>query len=339
MSYDCTAHFNGSVMESAYEALLLVSFGGPEDMEHVMPFLENVTRGRNVPRERLQSVAKHYELFGGISPINEQNRLLIASISRELERRNISLPIYWGNRNWHPYLTDTVREMTRDGIRKAIAFVTSAYGSYSSCRMYLNDIDRARDEVGEQAPIVHKLPLFYNNEQFIVANADHLVTALNKVPAEYRQSTAIVFSAHSIPLTMADNCAYSAQLDETARLVCARSGLSKYHLVYQSRSGPPSQPWLEPDVCDYIRAAADNGTTHVVILPIGFICDHMEVMYDIEIEARQVAQECGVVLERAACAGTHPAFISMIADMIAGSLQSPHNNEFQSCRSDCCPAR
>lgn len=327
-------------MNSPYDALVLVSFGGPEGPEQVIPFLENVVRGRNVPRERLLSVAHHYEIFGGVSPINEQNRLLIKALNEALLSRAIDLPVYWGNRNWHPYLSDTVKQMAADGVKKALAFVTSAYSSYSGCRMYINDIESARAAAGEVAPIIHKLPVFYNNALFVEANADHLLQTLHEIPVERREDAVIIFTAHSIPLSMADSCAYVEQLQETCRLVCqrARPG-AEFKLVYQSRSGAPGQPWLEPDVCDYLREVSKvSSAKDVVIQPIGFISDHMEVMYDIEVEARGVASELGLNLYRAPTAGTHPKFVDMICDLIQDKLEKPELDSFQSCAPDCCPA-
>ncbi len=324
-------------MDSPYDALLLVSFGGPEGMDDVMPFLKNVTRGRNIPIERLEAVAHHYELFGGVSPINEQNRLLIHALSDELKKYEIPLPIYWGNRNWHPYLTDTVKEMTAHGIRKALAFVTSTYSSYSGCRTYLNDIDNARQSAGAAAPVIHKLPVFYDHPLFIEANADHLQQTLEEISVDRRGGAQIVFTAHSIPSYMADNCSYTSQLEETCRLVCARAGRRDYTLVYQSRSGPPGQAWLGPDICDFIREISTKSISQdVVIQPVGFISDHMEVMYDIDVEARDVASQMGVRLYRAKTAGTHPSFVSMIRELITAKLMSPEPASFQSCAFDCC---
>lgn len=332
--------FQDAHMETPYDAILILSFGGPEGMDDVMPFLENVTRGRNIPRERLLSVAHHYELFGGISPINEQNRQLIKALKPELVSRHIDLPVYWGNRNWHPFVEDTFQQMATDGVTKVIAFATSAYGSYSGCRMYLDDIARGINAAGTNAPVVHKLPLFYNHPLFIEANCDHLTQALQQLPEERRQSAHVVFTAHSVPLSMAQNCHYEKQLAEAASLTCARAGLTSYQLVYQSRSGPPSQPWLGPDICDFLKSVASDATTSrdVIVQPIGFISDHMEVMFDIEVEAKQVAAECGLNLIRAATAGTHPAFIRMIAELIESRITSPQPNDYMSCPPDCCPS-
>jgi protoporphyrin/coproporphyrin ferrochelatase len=329
---------------SDYEAILIVSFGGPECMGDVMPFLKNVLRGRNVPRERMLEVANHYELFGGVSPINEQNRKLIAALKQELEANGPPLPIYWGNRNWHPMLEDTVRQMANDGIKKALAFVTSAYSSYSSCRQYLEDIARAQQVIGPKATRIDKLRAFYNHPGFIEANVDNVRVALNKIPAARRASTQIVFSAHSIPLSMAANCDYEAQLQETCRLVAEAVRHDRWRLVYQSRSGPSSQLWLGPEVLDYLRELKGVGANDVVVAPVGFVSDNMEIVYDLDTGARQLAEEIGLNMIRASTAGCHPAFIKMIRDLILerinlgvtpkylGTRGLSHNL----CPADCC---
>ncbi|MCA1614049.1 MAG: ferrochelatase, partial [Acidobacteria bacterium] len=274
-------------MTDNYDALLVVSFGGPEGMGEVIPFLENVLRGRNVPRERLEAVAHHYELFGGVSPINGQNRRLIAALRAELDARGPALPVYWGNRNWHPFLADALRQMRDDGVTRALAFVTSAYSSYSGCRQYREDIERARAEVGGDAPAVDKLRVFYNHPGFVSPNAESLRAALAQLPADRRAGARVAFTAHSIPLSMASGCDYHAQLEETCRLVARAAGVTDWRLVFQSRSGPPAQPWLEPDICDHLRALRAEGVRDVVVHPVGFISDHMEVIYDLDTEARR----------------------------------------------------
>lgn len=294
-----------------YDALLVVSFGGPKGMDDVIPFLENVLRGRNVPRERMLQVARHYELFGGVSPINQQNRELIAALEQELEKHGPRLPIYWGNRNWHPMLADTIRQMASDGIQNALAFVTSAYSSYSSCRQYLQNISDAREQVGATAPRVEKLRAFYNHPLFIEANVDHIREAIRQP-----QHPNLVFTAHSIPESMAANCDYVAQLTETGNLIAQELNIQNWQLVYQSRSGSPSQPWLGPDICDHLKDLRSVGVTEVVVAPIGFVSDHMEVVYDLDVEARKVANEIGMKLVRAKTAGTHPAFVRMIRELM-----------------------
>ena len=319
-------------MKMDYDALLLVSFGGPEGMDDVIPFLENVLRGRNVPRERMLQVAHHYEMFGGVSPINQQNRNLIAALEKELAQHGPPLQIYWGNRNWHPLLPDTLRQMAADGIRNALAFVTSGYSSYSSCRQYLQNISDAQAVVGPDAPRVEKLRVFYNHPLFIEANVDHIRAALNQL--EDPESADLVFTAHSIPESMAANCDYVSQLATTGALIAREVKFAKWHLVYQSRSGSPMQPWLGPDVCDHLRALRDEDVTNVVVAPIGFVSDHMEVVYDLDVEARKVADEIGMKMVRAATAGTHPAFVKMIRELILERI----DNEvpINICAPDCC---
>ena len=291
-------------------------------MDEVMPFLENVLRGRSVPRERMLEVAHHYELFGGVSPINAQNRALIAALEKELERSGPRLPVYWGNRNWHPMLADTLRRMMDDGIERALGFATSAYSSYSSCRQYQENISRAREEVGERAPLIEKLRPFYNHPGFIEANAEHVRAALEEIPAGRRAAAHLAFTAHSIPLAMAENSDYEAQLQESSRLVAERAGRESWRLVFQSRSGPPTQSWLEPDICDYLRELKQVGASDVVISPVGFISDHMEVLYDLDTEAKALAAELGINMLRAATAGTHPAFIGMIRELILERIET-----------------
>ena len=295
-----------------YEAVVIVSFGGPEGPADVIPFLENVLRGRPVPRARLEQVAGHYHQFGGVSPINAQNRALVAALRAELDAQGPHLPVYWGNRNWAPYLTDTLSQMTADGVRRALALVTSAYSSYSGCRQYLDEIDAARAALGGRAPVVDKIRAYFDDPGFVQANAERLEVAL----AEAGPGAEVLFSAHSIPEAMAERCPYRAQLEATAGLVAARAGWGgSPRVVYQSRSGPPGQPWLGPDVADAVRALP-AGTPAVVVAPIGFVSDHMEVVYDLDVELAAVASEVGIRLVRAGTAGTHPAFIAGIRALI-----------------------
>lgn len=305
-----------SLTNDSYDAILVVSFGGPEGRDDVMPFLENVLRGKNVPRERMLQVAEHYYHFGGVSPINEQNRQLIAALEAELAAHNLNLPVYWGNRNWHPMLPDALRQMRDDGVRRALAYFTSAYSSYSGCRQYREDIARAQAEVGEGAPAIDKLRVFYNHPGFIEANVANVRAALDQVPVERRAQTHIAFTAHSIPMSMAQGCAYEAQLRDTAALVARELGMTDWALVYQSRSGPPTQPWLEPDILDHLRTLKSNSIRDVVIAPIGFLSDHMEVLYDLDTEARDLSAELNLNMIRAATVGTHPAFVRTIRELI-----------------------
>jgi ferrochelatase len=327
----------------SYDAVLLVSFGGPEARADVIPFLENVLRGKNVPRQRLEAVAEHYYLFDGVSPINEHCRRLLDDLRRELNKRDLSLPLFWGNRNWHPLLSDTVQEMKDKGCRKAVAFVTSAFSSYSGCRQYLEDIERAREAVGGDAPAIDKIPVFYEHPLFIAANVKSLDRALSQIPQSRRRSTFVAFTAHSLPQTMAGNCQYENQLRQTCQSVAQAAGQENWHLVYQSRSGPPTQPWLEPDICDHLRGLKSEGVTDVIIAPIGFLFDHMEVIYDLDTEAKKLCQELDINLIRADSIGGDPLFVEMVGDLIekqvrpAVGLQSFGASEnLDYCHVECC---
>jgi protoporphyrin/coproporphyrin ferrochelatase len=330
-----------------YDAILVVSFGGPEGREEVIPFLENVLRGRNVPRDRMLAVAEHYYHFEGRSPINQQTRELIAALEAELQRNGPKLPVYWGNRNWHPLLAETLRRMKGDGIRKALAFVTSAYSSYSGCRQYREDIARAQSEVGEGAPAVEKLRQFFNHPAFIEVTVERVRDALHTLPADKQERAQIIYTAHSIPLSMANTSDYVKQLEEVRRLVSQALGHNNDALVYQSRSGAPGQPWLEPDIVDYLRELHVKKLAPAVVLaPIGFISDHMEVLYDLDVEARQLCDSLGLPMARAGTVGVHPKFIAMIRELILervyptaerrtlGSLGARPDV----CAEDCCPA-
>jgi protoporphyrin/coproporphyrin ferrochelatase len=301
-----------------YDAILVVGFGGPERLEDVLPFLENVTRGRNIPRDRLLEVAEHYHHFGGVSPINAQVRALIGALRHELDQHGISLPIYWGNRNWHPLLADTLTEMTGAGIKRALAVVLAAYSSYSSCRQYREDIERARADVGPGAPRVDKLRVFYNHPGFISANAERVRLAFESFAADHHDSVSVAFTAHSIPVSMARNCDYELQLRETCRRVAGEVGIAPefWALVYQSRSGRPGDPWLEPDILDHLKDLQRRGVKEVMIHPVGFLSDHMEVMYDLDEEARQLCDAIGLTMVRSQTVGTHPRFVAMLRELI-----------------------
>jgi protoporphyrin/coproporphyrin ferrochelatase len=300
-----------------YDAVLMVSFGGPESGDDVIPFLENVLRARNVPRDRMLTVAEHYRQFGGKSPINQQMRELMGALEAELARNGRNLPIYWGNRNWHPMLADTLRQMKQDGIHKALAFVTSAYSSYSGCRQYRENIARAQSEVGNGAPVVDKVRPFYNHPGFIEATLDRVQDALSAVPAPVRNKIQVIYTAHSIPVSMAATCDYVQQLQEVRNLVSKGLGQADDALVYQSRSGPPGQPWLEPDVLDYLREVKERSlASSVVLAPIGFISDHMEVVYDLDVEASQLCNSLRLPMVRAKTVGVHPKFVGMIGELI-----------------------
>ncbi|MBN2473433.1 MAG: ferrochelatase [Pirellulales bacterium] len=330
----------------SYDALLLISFGGPERSRDVIPFLENVVRGKEVPRERLLAVAEHYELFGGFSPSNAQNRALLAALVNELNAHGPALPVYWGNRHWHPMLADTLRQMADDGIQHALAFVTSAFSSYPGCRAYLEDIEHARQEVGENAPQVDKLRVFYNHPGFIEPMAERLQAALAEIPAERRTAARVIYTAHSLPLAMAQACPYQQQLREACRLVSERVGLRDWQLVYQSRSGPPSQPWLEPDIGNYLRQwAGDHPGGDVVVVPIGFVSEHMEIVYDLDLATRSVCEQLRLNMVRAAVVGCHGRFVQMIRELINERIQpyperlalGPDGPFPDHCPPDCCP--
>jgi ferrochelatase len=306
--------------DTHFDAVLVVSFGGPEGPDDVMPFLENVTRGRGVPQERLEEVAHHYERFGGVSPINAQNRALVNALRHELDSHGIGQPVYLGNRNWHPLLADTLREMAADGVERALAFFTSSLSSYSGCRQYRENLFDAQAAVGDAAPEVLRTRVFYNHPGFVEANAEHVAAALATFEPARRSSARVVFTAHSIPVAMARRCRYEDQLAESARLVAERAAAGAHDVVYQSRSGSPAVPWLGPDVGEHLRELAREGTREVVLSPVGFVSDHMEVVYDLDVEARAIADELGLDVVRAPTAGTHPAFVSMIRELIQERL-------------------
>ena len=325
------------------DALLVVSFGGPEGPDDVMPFLENVTRGRGVPRERLELVAEHYLARGGISPINGQVRDLIAAIKTQAAERGLDLPIYWGNRNWEPYLADTVQQMADDGVQRALAFVTSAYSSYSGCRQYRENIAAAQGDVGDAAPVIEKLRAFYDHPGFIEPMIESVTDAATSVGGVDDPGLRVLFTAHSIPESMASTSDYVAQLQEASRLVAEGAGVENWSLVYQSRSGPPQVPWLEPDICDAITDL-DADATSVVVVPIGFISDHMEVIQDLDTDAAAAASTRGVTFARAATVGDDPRFASLVVDLVlertSGLAQSALGRlavRPDICPADCCP--
>jgi ferrochelatase len=329
-----------------------LSFGGPEGGEDVVPFLENVTRGRGVPAERLAAVAEHYQHFGGVSPINELNRSLVARLSAELSSRGVDLPVYWGNRNWHPYVADALTQMRDDGVRRALGIATSAYSSYSGCRQYQEDVAAAQREVGPEAPVVDKIRHYFNHPGFLEPQIDAVREALSAVPETRRASTALVFTAHSIPVSMdassgPEGGLYSRQLREASRIIAETVAPSaRWDLVWQSRSGPPSVPWLEPDVNDHLEALARDGLTDVVVVPVGFVSDHLEVVWDLDNEARETAARLGLGFQRVATPGGDPRFTAMLADLVqerldpsgpkgaCGVMPPSHDT----CPVGCCPA-
>jgi ferrochelatase len=295
---------------SVFDAVLLLSFGGPEGPEQVMPFLENVTRGRGIPRERLAAVAKHYLHFGGVSPINGINRELIAQLQGQIE-----LPVYFGNRNWEPYVEDTVAAMRDNGIRRAAVFTTSAWGGYSSCTQYVEDIARARAATGGDAPELVKLRQYFDHPLLVEMFTEAIGAAAQTVPEDAR----LVFTAHSIPSGARSRCGpdlYSRQVGYASRLVAAAAGYDDYDQVWQSRSGPPQVPWLEPDIADHLATLAEAGTKSVIICPIGFVADHIEVVWDLDHELRQQAQELGIAFARAATPNADPRFARLAVDLV-----------------------
>ncbi len=321
------------------DAILFVSFGGPDQAADVMPFLENVTRGRGVPRERLEMVAEHYLHFGGKSPINDQNLAMIKSLTTLLAQQGPDLPVYFGNRNWNPLIADTFTQMRADGVTRVFAFVTSAFSSYSGCRQYRENMIAAQSET--QPIEVNKLRVYYNHPGFIDPLVDHVNAAKRELP-----NARLVFTAHSVPMSMANSSNYVKQLNEASRIVAEATGTAVYNLVYQSKSGAPGQPWLEPDILDHMRALHAEGVNEVILCPIGFISDHMEVMYDLDEEARLLAGELGMKLHRTSTSSTDPRFIAMIRELVVerrdglaikpalGILGPSHDV----CPVDCCPA-
>lgn len=309
-------------------AFLLVSFGGPEGPDDVMPFLRNVTAGRDVPEGRLAEVAEHYYLFAGVSPINAQCRDLVRAIEKDFASDGIERPVYWGNRNWRPDLAETMQAMADDGVSTAIAFATSAFSSFSSCRQYLDDIARARAAVGEKAPLVTKIPPYYRHDGFIASFTQTAARAMESLPEEVRAGAELIFTAHSIPTSMAAASgprggAYQAQLAEAAGLVAAGLGRASWKLAYQSRSGPPAVPWLGPDINDCLTDVARAGAPAVVVVPIGFVSDHIEVLFDLDVEAARTARDLGLPMARAATPGTDPRFVAMISSLVSSFAAAP----------------
>ncbi|MCW2811250.1 MAG: hemH [Friedmanniella sp.] len=342
-----------------YEAVLLVSFGGPESPEEVVPFLENVTRGRGIPRERLAQVGEHYFLFGGKSPINDQCRTLLAALEVELKGRGLELPLYWGNRNWDPYLTDTMRQIEADGHHRVLTVVTSAYPSYSSCRQYRENLF---DALAGTTVELDRIRHYADHPGFVTASVDATLAALDEL-GEHAAGARLVFVTHSIPTAMAESSGppprsatgsyvdwHRAVAAEVTRQVSERRGTPyAFDLVYCSRSGPPSQPWLEPDVNDHLTSLHEQGVPGVAVVPIGFISDHMEVIFDLDTEAKATAAELGLPFARAATAGVHPAFVSGLVDLMTERAEAARGAEptrpvvpggvvgWYRCQPGCCP--
>jgi len=335
--------------EQQYDAFLLLSFGGPQGPDEVLPFLRNVTAGRGIPDERLAEVAEHYQHFGGVSPITAQNEALLAALAAEFDRRGFALPLYFGNRNWHPFVTDTARQLAADGHREVLVLATSATGSYSGCRQYREDLARA----AEAAPDIRftKLRHYFDHPGFIEANADAVRAALARLPAAAADDARLVFTAHSVPVSMNATAGpsgglYMDQHQATAALVAeaVRGPGAEFDLVWQSRSGPPQVPWLAPDINDHLRALADSGVRSVLVAPTGFVSDHLEVLWDLDNEAAETAASLGLDLVRAATAGTHPAFVAGLADLVAEQLTGAEPRSLSGlgicgwqCPDFCCP--
>ncbi|WP_405058231.1 ferrochelatase [Kribbella sp. NBC_01505] len=345
----------GTTDAAPYDAVLLLSFGGPEKPEDVLPFLQNVTRGRGIPDERLKEVGEHYYSFGGKSPINDQNRALLAALRESFAEAGLELPIYWGNRNWAPYLTDTLREMAADGIQRAVVIVTAAYPSYSGCRQYRENLEDAASQV-PNAPRLDKLRHYANHPGFVSSFTEATADALSTLPA----GSAVAYVTHSIPNAMNDtsgpdgNGYVDWHLDVAAEIGAElerRTGQTRRtDLVYCSRSGPPQMPWLEPDVNDHLEALAADGVPGVAVVPIGFVSDHMEVIYDLDTEAAKTAAKLGLPMARAATPGTDERFVTMLRDLVVERAAAERGEQPQrpcvgklgpawdDCRHDCCPA-
>ena len=337
-------------MTATYDAVVIVSFGGPEGPSEVEPFLANVTAGRNVGAERLAAVARQYQHFGGVSPLNAQCRRLCTALAGRLAAAGHDLTVYWGNRNWVPYLADTVAEMAAAGHRRALAVVTSAYSSYSGCRQYLDDIESARAGAGEGAPAIDKVRAYYDHPGFVSPFVDAVTAARGSLPEMLRPDAQLVFTAHSIPEAMAAGCDYERQLDETARLVATGAGFDSWTMAWQSRSGPASVPWLEPDVNECLeQLSRDHGVEAVVLAPIGFVTDHMEVMWDLDVVAAGTAAALGVRLARAVTPGTGPddRFVAMWQELLTERLEPGTARRAlgrlgvgpDACPAGCCPLR
>jgi ferrochelatase len=306
-----------------FDAVLIVSFGGPQGPADVGPFLANVLRGRRVAPERVDEVAHHYELFGGVSPITELTRRQAAGLAARLAAAGHPLPVYVGMRNWHPFLADTLRQMRAAGVRRAVGFIAAAQHSYSSCEQYRENVSAARHELrgsGDDIDITFT-GSWFDHPLFIDANAAHVRAALQRLPEDLRGSARLVATAHSIPLPMAERSRYREQLQETAGLVARAAGIADWALVYQSRSGRPQDPWLEPDVCDYLKSERDKGLRAAVIAPIGFVCDHIEVLYDLDTEAAQICRDIGLPMVRAEAVNDDPLFLDMMADVVMRTVR------------------
>lgn len=314
-----------------FDAVLLISFGGPEGQADIRPFLRNVLRGRRIPEARIEAVAKHYELFDGVSPLTAITRRQADGLRERLKKSGPQLPVFIGMRNWHPFLDDTLAQMADAGISRALGIILAAQHSYSSCGQYRQNVNDARVSnraAGYSDIEIHYVGGWHTHPGFIQANVDHIAAAQSTLPTDVRDAARIVFTAHSIPTSMAQDCRYEQDLQETARRVAAKLGTENWELVYQSRSGRPNDPWLEPDICDYLRIQRDHGMTAAVIAPIGFVADHIEVLYDLDTEAAEVCQTLGIPMARAAAVNDHPAFIDMLGDLTKGMYHRAEHGRF-----------
>lgn len=306
-----------------FDSVLVVSFGGPQGVADIRPFLANVLRGRRVSPERVEEVARHYELFGGVSPITEVTRRQASGLEQRLAAMGYPLPVHVGMRNWHPLLPDTLREMHAAGLRHAIGFITSAQHSYSSCQQYRENVIAARTELRQEGCDlqVTYVGSWFDHPSWITVNAAHVRDAIARLPEALRREARLVFTAHSVPVPMAERSRYREQLDTSSRLVADAVGIGDWALVYQSRSGRPGDPWLEPDVCDYLRSARASGLRAAVLCPIGFVCDHIEVLYDLDREAAAVSREVGLAMTRAEAVNDDPGFLDMMADVVMTTIR------------------
>jgi len=306
-----------------FDAVLIISFGGPQGPDDIRPFLANVLRGRRVAPERVEEVAHHYELFGGVSPITRITQQQADGLKTRLAAADRPLPVYVGMRNWHPFLADTFREMRAAGVRRAIGFIAAAQHSYSSCEQYRENVAAARSELrtsGADIDVTY-VSSWFDHPLFIAANAAHVREALQRLPDDERGAARLVCTAHSIPVPMAERSRYRQQLEDTARLVARETGMPDWAVVFQSRSGRPQDPWLEPDVCDYLREERQKGLRAAVVAPIGFVCDHIEVLYDLDTEAAQVCRDIGLPMARAEAVNDDPLFLDMMADVVLKTMR------------------
>ena len=307
-----------------FDAVLIISFGGPQGRDDIRPFLANVLRGRRVPPARVEEVAHHYELFDGVSPITEITRRQAEGLRGRLAGAGHPLPVYVGMRNWHPFLRDTLREMYEAGVRRAVGFIAAAQHSYSSCGQYRENVAGAREELRRQVEgdiEITYVGSWFDHPLFVQANAAHVRAARARLPEDVRGSARLVFTAHSIPTSMAERSRYREQLAESARLVAEAAGMGDWALVYQSRSGRPDDSWLEPDVCDYLRRCREERVAAAVLCPIGFVCDHIEVLFDLDREAADVCGEVGLPMVRAESANDDPLFLDMMADVVLKTIE------------------